>query len=61
MTRSLVVPIQFDFCRHSLFLYEDTHADVKSLLQFFFGRDSLDANSRFHSIRVCRSTACVAR
>jgi hypothetical protein len=61
MKCSLVVPIQFDLLRHSLFLYKDTHANAESVLQFFFGRDSRDANSRFHRLSVCRANASIAR
>jgi hypothetical protein len=61
MKCSLIVPIQFDLFRHTLFFYEDAYANVESTLQFFFGRDSLDADSRFHSLTVCRANARIAR
>jgi hypothetical protein len=61
MKCSIVVPIQFDLLRHPLFFYEHAHADAKSLLQFFFGAGSLDSNSPFHRISVCRGSACIAR
>jgi hypothetical protein len=56
MKCSLVVPFQFDLFRHALFFYEDTYANVESVLEFFFGRDSLDANSGFHSLTVVGPT-----
>jgi hypothetical protein len=34
MERSLVVTVEFDFFRHTLLSYKDTHADCERLLQF---------------------------
>lgn len=44
---SHVVPIQFDILRYTLFSYKNLHANAESMLQFLFGRDSLDVNGHF--------------
>jgi hypothetical protein len=58
---------KFDLFRHSLFSYEDTHANAESFRYFLLRRNSPDSKGRIHSrpyalvVKVLRGESLKAR